>query len=108
MSCPSIQGLVLDEGSKRAVEEIRSKGQIAKAMGSAMSFGVLANIFNSGYSLIASFNIYQTDFQSYAKAMAGVSAVHKRTVAFIASQQELRSLDYKQRAFWKAVREGCN
>ena len=55
-------------------------------MGSTLSFVVLVNIFNSGYSLIASFNIYQTNFQSYAKAMAGVSALHKRTVAFIASQ----------------------
>lgn len=76
-------------------------------MGSAMSFSVLVNIFNTGNSLIVSFNIYQTDFQSYAKAMAGVSAIHRRTVAFIASKQELRSMDYKQRVFWQAVREGC-
>ena len=58
MNCPSIQGLVLGDESKRAIEEIRSKGQIAKAMGSTLSFVVLANIFNSGYSLIESFNIY--------------------------------------------------
>ena len=108
MSCPSIEGLVLDEESKRAIDEIRQKGRLAEYIGVMSAAGVVANILNSRQPSMVSYNIYQTDYQSFAKAMASVPTLYKRVVENIASLQELRSHNnYKQMVFWKAVREGC-
>jgi hypothetical protein len=108
VSCPSIEGLVLDAQSLRAIEQIRSKGELAQFIGGTASFGVLVNIFSTRQPAITSYNIYQTDFQLFAKAMSGIPDMYRRSVMQVAGQQELRSLDYKQRNFWKAVRQGCN
>lgn len=108
MSCPSIDGLVLDEDSKRALEEIRHKAKLAKFLGGATAVGVLANILNTRQPMMMSYNIYQTDYQNFAKAMVSVPVIYRKVVENIASMQDLRNIDYKQRVFWKAVREGCN
>ncbi len=107
MSCPSIQGLVLDAESQRAVEEIRNKANLAKFMGSAVSIGVMVNIFSTRSSLNMAYNIYQTDFQSFSKSMAGIPVIYRGQVEGISARQHLRSIDYKQKVFWKAVHDGC-
>mgnify|MGYP000485753352 CR=1 FL=1 len=107
MGCPSIQGLTLDSDSQKAIDQIRHKADLANFLGGATSFGVLVNIFNTRQPTLMSYNIYQTDFQSFARAISAVPLIYRKSIALIASQQELRNIDYKQRTFWKAVRQGC-
>lgn len=108
MNCQSIDGLTLGSDSIRAVEEIRKKQSLANYMSSLLSGGVLANILITNQSLVMPFNIYQTDFQMYAKAMNAVPFILKNEIEKIASYQLLRNLDHKQRTFWKGIYYGCN
>lgn len=108
MSCSSIDGLVLDRESIRAIEEIRNKQQIANYLNKQLSQGVLSNILLTNQSLTMAFNIYQTDFQLYTLAMKAVPTILKREVETIAGRQLLRKIDYKQRTFWKGIHYGCN
>jgi len=108
MNCQSISGLTLDGDSIRAVEEIRRKQKLANYLSSTVSAGVLANILITGQPILMAYNIYQSDFQAYAKAMSSVPIILRGEIEKIAARQLIRSLDPKQRTFWKGIYYGCN
>lgn len=108
MECQSIDGLKLDNESLRAIEEIRRKRNLAEYLTSTLSSGVLATILTTGKPLLMSYNIYQSDFQAFANAMFAVPVILRGEIEKIAGRQLIRSLDPKQRSFWKGIYYGCN
>ncbi len=107
MTC-SVQGVVFDLESRKAIETIRGIQNKTKFVTGIAASSVLVNIFTAGNTLEMAFNIYQQDFQAFAKGVSGMQAVGKKTIENIAASQYLRSMNnYKQRTFWQAVHEGC-
>ncbi len=107
MTC-SVQGVVFDSESKKAIEVIRGIQEKTKFTAGVAASSVLVNIFSAGNTLEMAFNIYQQDFQAFAKGMSGIQAISKKTIENIAASQYLRSMgNYKQKTFWQAVHEGC-
>jgi hypothetical protein len=107
MNCPTLHSLKLDNQSKQAVDKIRHGADLTRLLSGALSLGSLSGIFTRSSALQASYNIYNTDFVSFAKAMDGISKLRRRTVHQIALSEYLRVGDFNQRQFWRAIYEGC-
>ncbi len=107
MSCPTIHSLKFDTQSKLAVDSIRHGAGLTRLLSGTLSLGVLSSIFTRSSALEASYNVYSTDFVTFAKAMQGISDLYRRKVGQVALAEYLRVGDYNQRQFWKAVYEGC-
>ncbi|VAW87226.1 hypothetical protein MNBD_GAMMA18-981 [hydrothermal vent metagenome] len=72
----------------------------------AMPFGTMTNIFLGNKVAISSFNIYQTDFEALAKALAALPAIQRRVIQDIARRQAVYHVG-QQAKFWKGVADGC-
>lgn len=108
--CETIVGLVLDKKSSDAIKRINDKKKYGNALAVMLSAGVFSSIFTKSNSLQASYNITQTDWVLYARAMKSVPAITKRAIE---KEVELMIIDYQLKSnrkllsFWKGIYEGC-
>jgi len=107
MDCPSIHGLKLSTGSKRALEEIKRTSDIGRYLISVSSMGHLAAIFTTGRPLELSYNIYNTDFAAFAGGLAAVPKIQRHKIETVAGSQWLKASSHQERSFWRAIYEGC-
>lgn len=106
MQCISIHGVKFDHKNISSIEEIKRKNSLSVMLSRAMPFGTMANIFLGNKVAISSFNIYQTDFEALAKALAALPAIQRRVIQDIARRQAVYHIG-QQAKFWRGVADGC-
>lgn len=112
MSCEAIVGLVLDRQSISALERIGKKTKFLKMLGTALSGGVLYNIFFKSNIPVVGFNIKQVDWHTYTTAMIGLDDINSAVLRkdfedmWITYENRL-PYDHKQVKFWKQLAMGC-
>jgi hypothetical protein len=110
--CEPIIGLKLDEESQDAIKRLNNKNSAGKLLAVVLSAGVFSSIFTKSNSAQASFNILQTDWELYFKAMQAVPvitrhAIEKEVEYMIIHYQYNDSYDEKHLKFWKGIYNGC-
>ena len=88
------------------LKKLNEKNSLSIMLSKAMPFGTMANIFLGNKVAISSFNIYQTDFEALAKALAALPAIQRRVIQDIARRQAVYHVG-QQAKFWKGVADGC-
>lgn len=106
MQCIPINDIRFSQESIAAIKLIRKKNQLAVVLVTVLPAGAMVNIFLGNGSLQSSYNVYQTVFESLAKAMVSVSPIHRRVIQDIATRQALFSAG-KESLFWRGVADGC-
>lgn len=109
-NCEPIVGLILDRKSQEALQRIKKKPMLGNALASAISSGVLANLFVNNGPSQAAFSISQTDWILYARSMKAIPAITKRAI-----EQEVELMvvhyqahyDRKLLKFWEGLYSGC-
>jgi len=111
MPCSPIINLSLDNESKAALERIKKKQNIAKLLGATISVGVFNSIFTKNKAPVAAFNITQTDWDLYSKAMAALPIIQKRLIEkeidLMIVHYQMGKYDDKHVQFWKGMKQGC-
>lgn len=107
MECPNIGEIKLSNRSIEAIDEIRRVRQVADTLAVALSAGIVANIFVGNGLLEASYTLYDTDFEQFAKSMKGIPAIAKKRVKDEADRAWLDVSNYKEKQFWRAISSGC-
>ena len=67
--------------------------------------GTIANIFLGNDALKSAYNVYSTDFEMMARAVAAVPAVERAVVLRIAKMAALDTIG-QESAFWKQMVKG--
>ncbi|KMN82303.1 hypothetical protein VK98_09420 [Chromobacterium sp. LK11] len=107
-SCPTIQGLALDQSSLQALEQIELKLRGLRLAASLTGVGVISNIFYRSSPLQAAYNIQATDWRLFAQSTAAWPRIMQKTVQRIAEEEHWsHQHDRKQARFWEAVAYGC-
>lgn len=93
-NCKPINGLTLDFKSKKLLQRIKKKGNLQKALATALATGVVSNIFTKNKLPLAALNIKNTE-----------RAIRTDIESIIFDYE----LDYNPKllAFWKGVLNGC-
>lgn len=111
MECIPIIGLVFDQQSIDAIEDIKRRNDLFITLSKVMTHGVLFNIFagkGKGSGLAIAHNITQTDFEMLAKALKAMPVIQRRVIQKIAEEQAIYHMPkYKEKMFWIGVSEGC-
>lgn len=111
MSCSPITNLLLDNESKVALERIKTKQNLSKLLGTAISAGIFSSIFTKNKPPVAAFNITQTDWELYSKAMAALPIIQKRVIEkeidLMILHYQMGKYDYKHVQFWKGMKHAC-
>ena len=71
-----------------------------------MSIGTMANIFLGNGALKSAYNISQTDFEAFARAMAALPYMQRKVIRDIAREQAIYHTG-KESTFWMGVADGC-
>lgn len=100
----NITGLTFDQSSKLALQEIRYRKKLFKALKMSIGGGTIINIFLGSKSYEAAWNIYSTDFKTMAQAVRSVGAIQRRVVSGIAWRQALRHTG-KEAMFWEGIHD---
>lgn len=107
MECPSLIGLELSNASKEGLAEIKNVVEIGKYLTYSTAFGQLGTIFLNSSPLEASYNIYNTDFEAFAKGLSAIPSITKKRIEQIAGHKWRNVSNYGEKKFWRAVYEGC-
>ncbi|MGO3391795.1 hypothetical protein ACT3S9_19835 [Pseudoalteromonas sp. AOP31-A2-14] len=107
MICPDISDLEFSERGKLAVKEIRRIKGVNQWLSSAIVVGTFANIFAGNGMIKSHYNLTQTDFNSFNKALRDSPSIARQTIKTISGLQAIRAKTSKERQFWKAVYNGC-
>ncbi|MCG7543637.1 hypothetical protein MHM93_05495 [Pseudoalteromonas sp. MM17-2] len=99
--------LEFSDRGKLAVKEIRRIKEINQWLSSTIVVGTFANIFAGNGIIKSHYNLTQTDFNSFNKALRDSPSIAKRTIKTISGLQAIRAKTSKERQFWKAVYNGC-
>lgn len=108
--CRTIVGLRLDQKSIDTLERIKKKHAYGNALATVLSAGVFSSIFTKSSPAEAAYNITQTDWDMYARAMISVPVI---TRAAIQKEVQLMILDYQIAnnpqllQFWQGIYDGC-
>ncbi|MBX2808688.1 MAG: hypothetical protein KTR20_08660 [Cellvibrionaceae bacterium] len=111
MACTPIVSLKLDDESKAALKRIKQHKKIAKVVGVMTSIGVLNSIFTKNKLPVSAFNITQTDWESYSKAMEALpryqKAIIEQEVKLMILHYQMNGYDRRHVLFWKGILNGC-
>ncbi len=111
MSCPNIIDMSLDEESISTLERISKKKNISARLSAAISIGVFNSIFTKNKAPVAAFNVTQTDWKLYSRAMAALPAIQKRAIQkeidLMIIHYQIKDYDHKHVQFWKGMKDGC-
>lgn len=111
MNCPEITDLTFSPSGVKAIEEIRRKQGLGKALMVLIGSSVLVNIFagrtGAEGPLAATYNITQADWSAWPQAMVSVGAVLSEQIRMIAFDEYNKGHSGKEHEFWKAVMNGC-
>ncbi len=108
--CKPILGLKLDDESKKAIAHIKKKTNLGKALGVAISVGVISNIFTKSNFPVAALNITQTEWGLFAEAMKSIPAITNRAIQKDVEDMIIYyNLNYnsKHLRFWEGLYNGC-
>lgn len=110
--CNPVVGLKLDAASSAALKRINEKAKLGNLMAAMLSAGVVNSIFTKSHSTVAAYNITQTDWSLYSKAMNAIPAITKGAVRKEIDQMILHytlagSQDNKHLKFWRGMKHGC-
>lgn len=111
--CGPIRGLKLDAAGQKAIARIKDNQQLGKLIGAVMTVGVFNSIFTKSQPPVAGYNITQTDWELYAKALRSLPVASARLVereidSMLLHYQMPGQHDNKQLKFWRAMKNGCN
>ena len=111
MSCPEITDLRFSASGIKAIEDIRRKQSLGKALIVLIGSSVLVNIFvgRTGVEgpLAAAYNIKQADWSAWPQAMVSVGPMLSEQIRMIAFDEYNKQHSGKEREFWGAVMNGC-
>lgn len=71
----SITGLTFDQSNRLALQEIRYRKKLFKALKMSIGGGTIINIFLGNKSYQVAWNIYSTDFKAMAQAIGSVGSI---------------------------------
>lgn len=110
MSCSPILGLVLDQESKLALEQIINNKKLAKNLTVAINVGTFHSIFTKNKAPIVALNITQTDWSAYEQAISGLPKTQKNIILKLINRMIVHYMgkhDYKHTQFWRGMKHGC-
>ncbi|WP_193051260.1 hypothetical protein [Pseudoalteromonas undina] len=107
MICPDISELEFSERGKLAVKEIKRIKYVNQWLSSAIVVGAFANIFAGNGMIKSHYNLTQTDFNSFNKALRDSTSIARKTIKTISGLQAIRAKTGKERQFGKAVYNDC-
>lgn len=108
--CVPLNNVKLDIISQKALKTIRDKKNAGDMLAATVTVGVFSSIFTKSNPPQAAFNITQTDWSLYTKAMKAVPVITKRAIE---KEVEFMILHYqlhnnpKLLQFWQGVYSGC-
>lgn len=110
--CGPIIGLKLDQVSQKAIQQINDNGKVGKLIATVATLGVFNSIFTKNKAPVAGYNIMQTDWELYAKAMSSLPdatkvLVQKEIDAMILHYYIPSNHDNRHLKFWRAMKNGC-
>ena len=108
MNCPNIGEIKFSTRSLDAIEEIKRIKQFSNMLASAMSGGVVVNIFLGNDLTKASYSLYSTDFEVFSQAMMAVPKVTRKLIENAADRAWLDTSNHKEQQFWRAISNGCS
>jgi len=95
----------------KAINEIRRKQALGKALITLIGSSVLVDIFvgRTGVEgpLAAAYNIAKADWEAWPQAMVSVGPMIREQVQMIAFDEYHKQHTGKEHEFWKAVMNGC-
>lgn len=110
MKSPTINGLVFDQASIRAIKDIRGRKELANILATLLAGSVLFEIFGGrggfGHPLEYAWNITQYDWHTWSQAMMAVPDILRGSIRLEASKQSLAHFG-KEHEFWTAVAYAC-
>ncbi|MFA5531412.1 MAG: hypothetical protein WDA11_12170 [Thiohalomonadaceae bacterium] len=111
MNCPDIRNLRLSDASLKAIERIKRKPGLAKALQGSMAGGQIVNIFVSPTPPAATlYSIHSADWVTFATALSGIPAIARASMQTEAYNEWIESQlrnNFAESQFWKAVYDGC-
>ena len=111
MNCPEITDLTFSASGVNAINEIRRKQALGKALIILIGSSVLIDIFvgRTGVEgpLAASYNIAKADWEAWPQAMVSVHPIVSKEIRRIAFDEAQKGYSGKEHEFWKAVVDGC-
>lgn len=111
MNCPEITNLTFSPSGVKAINEIRRKQALGKALIRLIGSSVLIDIFvgRTGVEgpLAAAYNIAKADWEAWPQAMVSVNPMIREQVQMIAFDESQKEYSGKEHEFWKAVADGC-
>jgi len=110
--CKPIEGLKLDPLSLATLKRINEKPALGNKLNVLLSIGIFSNIFTKNKAPVAAYNITQTDWEAFSKAMEAIPVV---TRAIIQKEIDLMRVHYmfpgnydsKHVKFWEGMSNGC-
>lgn len=113
MECIPINGLVFDQQSIDAIEDIKRRNDLFIILSKVMTYGTFFTIFagkgSKGSGLMTAHNIKQSDFEMLAKALKGMPLIQRKIIQDIALRQVILHMSkHKERMFWTGIAEGCS
>ena len=108
MDCPNIGEIKFSSRSLDAIEEIKRIKKLSNMLASAMSGGVVVNIFLGNDLTKASYSLYSTDFEVFTAAMMAVPKITRKLIEDTADRAWLDTSDHKEQLFWRAISRGCS
>ena len=109
-TCEPLNGLQLDAVSEKTIEIINSKKEISDILAAFITLGVFSSIFTKSKPPQAGFNITQTDWSLYAKAMESLPVITNRMIQSHADDMVIHYHMHnnpKLLKFWLGVSSGC-
>lgn len=111
MPCSPIANISLDLESRNALDRIAANQNLAKLLGAAINIGVFNSIFTKNKAPVSAYNITQTDWDLYSKAMAALPAIQKsainKEIDLMILHYQIGKYDYKHVTFWKGMKDAC-
>jgi hypothetical protein len=107
MACIPINNVQFSPQSRDAIDDIRRRMEAGRVLSILLPAGVMATIFVGNKPLIANYNITQTDFVTFTRAMSSLPAIQRKVIRDIAAMQAL-SRTGKESQFWQGVYDGCD
>lgn len=107
MECKTVASVRFGPKSQAAIAEIRRKHHLSVMLQAMIPAGTVTNIFLGNDSLKSAYNIYSTDFEMMARAMAAVPAIERAVILRIAQLAALDTMG-QESEFWKELARGVS
>lgn len=107
MECKTVANVTFGPKSRAAIEEIRRKHHLSVMLQTLIPVGTVTNIFLGNDALKSAYNVYSTDFEMMARAVAAVPAIERAVVLRIAQLAALDTVG-QESEFWKEFARGVS